>query len=188
MPNYLNVDRNRLIEPGLVQSMITLAENPRDKAIIALLYITGARPIEALMLMRGDVDLTIQEDEDQQEYVEVKLYSAKKQNVKSFSVDFRTMKLYLSYPFVNHFLAYAEAVSNLNAPLFPITRQRLHSLIYKLSGNLLCPYNFRHNRTFRLKQANVPSEDIAAFRGDHDLNTQNTYIQGKAIPRKLVIK
>lgn len=186
MPNYLNVSIKQLIEPQTVERMLAACETPRERALIALLYVTGCRPIEALKLCRKDVDLVVAENEFGQ-FCTVKLYTAKQQHVKGFNIAERRLKLFLDYPFIHYFLDYADAHTNPDAFLFPISRQKVHSWVYKYSGKLLCPYNFRHNRAYRMKQGGAMDEELYSWFGWRDSRSSSPYRTGHEMPRKVVI-
>jgi len=177
-----NVNINRTIEETEVLLMMTRIGNPRDRALLATLYLTGGRPIEIQKIKAKDINLQIEEDPN---YFSIKLSTAKLRERKGFEVRERTLEIHRNAPFADELLRYTSGLPD-DASLFNISTTRMRQIIYKASDKKVCLYSFRHSRIWKVMRG---YGDAAAmyWKGATDIRSLNPYIRAKPIGRKLDI-
>ena len=154
---------NDLLTRDEILRLIDYAENPRDRALIALLYDTGARPGEILSLRLKDVKLNRTHGE---------IYVSGKTGMRRIPIVF-------SIPYLERWLNVHPERDNPEAKLFPkiksgrggedLTEPGLVMLLKRIArragiNKRMYPYIFRHSRLTEL--ANILREhQLKAFAG-----------------------
>lgn len=177
MPIYKK-DINYIVPLDLAQSMITRARNSRDALLVALSYITGARPTEIRLLKRKDL------------WVEGGLFFIKLKTLKlgrgTFFPKDRVLKFDLEANFVKLILDSIEYMPP-EQVLIPISLRRVEQILEELSDGKLCPYNFRHSRLTKLARKGATIDELMSWKGAKDTKSVAPYIRGKPIERILEI-
>ena len=173
-------DINYIVTKADAQAMIDRARNPRDKALFALLYLTGARESELIELREKDIIASIEE-----KLVYIRLTTKKLGRVKGFVIGDRTLEIPRDAPFMDAVINWASIKPGL---LFEINESRVRQLVYEYSDNRFCPMNFRHSRLTKLSRAGASVDELMYFKGAADLKSVGSYIRAKPIGRELVIE
>jgi len=144
-----------------VEDMISRADNERDRALIAMLYITGARISEVLRLKRKDIE--IGEKEVRITITPLKIRS------KGPLIFVHTLPIPLTAPFVEHIVSYVSKIQDGEEFLFcgykkPMTRVRAWQIIKKLNQDTF-PHFFRHTRASKLAEAGADVLEIKEWLG-----------------------
>lgn len=179
-------DINQIITLTDTATAIDRSHNPRDKFLLAILYLTGARPVElAKHLKRSDFD-----DDPESTHLRVRIYTAKLQRAKGFIEPHRTLDLPKSAPFVaNIIIPYLHA--NDDDPegyLIGVTPDRIRAIVYRATKNQFCPYHFRHSRIYKLAQAGATNDQLQNWKGARDIRSISAYLAGKPIGKNLTIE
>ena len=181
MPRYA-IDINRIVTKEETQQMIYNATRARDSALVACLYLTGARPVEAAQLMSNDVSI----DEPNNLFY-IKMQTAKLGKTTDFFVPERILTISLDAPFARLFLEYVKNLRE-DCLAFPIKPGTIFTIIKKLSGGTACPYSFRHSRLTKLARENDATRDeLMYWKGARDGRSVDAYISAKPIGRRLNI-
>jgi len=174
MANY-KVDINSIVELEDAQQMINKAESIRDKFLIAILYITGARPIELTMLTSEH----IQEEESN---LIIKLFTAKLGRSKGFTPDERELEIKPSTPFFKILNEYYQLYKKWpEQPMLSISVRRMEQIIGELSDHKFCPYNFRHSRMTKLSRAGASIDQLMYWKGAKDTRSVSPYLRSKRV-------
>lgn len=155
------------------------------RALVIIMYYTGARPIEVLNIVAGD----IQKDGD---YITIQLKGFKRGLPRKVYLDFKKplVKEVFNYSksvFSEAFLFYhykANYTRTIKTKTGLVTRKyetpKLHgyfkrwfSCVYK---NGLPPYFLRHNRFSKLSEAGASLEEIRLIKGAKSFNSVYPYI------------
>ena len=171
-------DINYIASQHDVEKMLERATTDRDRFIVSVLYLTGARPSEILELKKGD----IYEDES---YIKIRLVTKKLGRSKGFTIRERTLEIDFNAPFLKHVTNWHN--TSPNELLIDITTDNLRQKIYQLSNNKLCPYHFRHSRLTKLSRNGASLDELMYWKGSKDLKSVSEYLKAKPIGRKLVI-
>ena len=170
-----NKDISHVVSESETQAMIDRTKNPRDHFLVAILYLTGARPSEVLELQQKDIE--IQEDQ-----LAIRLVTKKLGRAKGFTIRQRFLEIQKSSPFVDYILKWHSQKDGL---LLEITDSRIRQIIYKLSENEFCPYHFRHSRLTKLSRNGASLDELMYWKGSKDEKSVIEYLKAKPIGRKL---
>jgi len=145
--------------------MIDKTNNIQHKVCVALLYITGARPIEIAMLKTRD--FTINEND-----IRIFLTTKKRGINRLLIFDKNTPFVQeLIIPYINQLLKEGRE------DIFDFkTSDRIKQIVYLLSDNKLTPYSFRHNRLTQLALAGATPYELMVFKGAKSLDSISPYI------------
>lgn len=166
MPRYTKERIVEFVEEGIITPIKDISpflercKNDEEKALLILLYYTGARPIELSLLKPDDVDI----DE------------------KSVVVTIRTKKrgrarrLLLPLNKYNKFVyEYAKTQHEVLFPKF-VNPHRIRDFVYRISDGQLSPYFFRHNRMSLLAMKGADARQIKLFKGAKDIKSVEPYL------------
>lgn len=173
MPIYKK-DIQYIVPAGLAQSMIEGAGNSRDMLLVALAYLTGARPSEILLLRRSDIW-------SEKDAMHIKLHTLKLRKGTFFPHE-RELKLPLNNEFVMLVADILQPMAG-DGMLFNIGLRRVEQIFEKLSDNRLCPYNFRHTRMTKLARVGATVDELMFWKGAANLQSVAPYLRGKPIGR-----
>lgn len=170
-------DISHVVSQEEAAEMVKRAKSPRDKFLIAILYLTGARPSEVLELKQEDVDI-------QESQLVIRLVTKKLGKAKGFTIRERHLEIQKSSPFVEHIIAWA---GQKQGKLLEINDSRVRQITYELSENRFCPYHFRHSRLTKLSRSGASMDELMFWKGSKDEKSVVEYLKAKPIGRKLVI-
>jgi integrase len=174
VPKYVK-DINKEITEADAQEMINNCTNQQEKTLIAILYLTGARPIEVVALRVGDINPGANPD-----YFTIKLKTAKlRKGVYQGSVE-RTLLIPKDSPFAQMLIKEVLNVINPEAKLFGFnTPDNVKQIVYKVSNNKWCPYHFRHSRLNKLARQGMGVSELMSWKGARDVQSVSAYLRGK---------
>lgn len=177
MPRY-SVDIEHLVTKEEALKLLHGIKRLRDKAIISILYLTGARPGEILELTTDDVRVTDRE-------FEIKLTTLKQKEGK-FHVKKRTLVFHRPLPsddFIETFIEYYNTLPS--GPLFKMSDRNLRYIIErsakKILGFPLCPYNFRHTRMTEFAAEGRGIEELKYLKGATDIRSIAPYLHARKV-------
>lgn len=174
MPKYTK-DIDYIVQMDDVDNMLARGGRARDKFIVAVLYITGARPSEIRELKRQDISVT--DDE-----VIITLKTLKLGATEKFIIRDRTLTFSRrETPFIDHVIKYWETAPE---KLIPISLRRVEQIIDHLSQNQFCPYHFRHTRLTKLARQGATIDELMYWKGASSHQSVAPYLRAKPIRRK----
>lgn len=167
---------NHIVDKVEVDDMIDKAKSIRDKALIAVLYLTGARTEEVKTLKAEHIT------EDTYSY-KIKMRTVKlgRNSEHQFVLQDRILEFKKNTPFLTYILMHKE---NCKDYMFPISTTRMRQIVYKLSEDRFCPYNFRHSRMTKLAWQGAGPVDLMHWKGSLDTRSVNPYIRGKPVGKQ----
>jgi len=177
MPKYF-VDIEHLITKEEAMKMISYAKKLRDKALISILYLTGARPGEVLDLTTDDIRVSDRE-------LEIKLTTLKQKEGR-FHVKKRTLVFHRPLPsnaFIETFIDYFLSLPR--GYLFKMSDRNLRYIIERVSrdalGFPLCPYNFRHSRMTEFASEGRGINELKYLKGATDIRSIAPYLHARKV-------
>jgi len=156
----------------------------RNQALIALLWLTGARIQEILNLTKEDIII----DED---YIKIRLQTLKKrrkENENKFMISHRIVEF--SKKNNNKVIALCldileQYYNQADFKLFKIKQRQARNIINKTTQETiqkrLAPHHFRHSRFTFLAEKNIPINLLLHLKGSSDLRSIVPYLQAKHI-------
>jgi len=102
-------------------------------------------------------------------------------------VEERVLQFSQKTPFIDIVLKYWQDASE-GEKLLKIKDSRLRQIIYELSDNRFCPYNFRHSRLTKLARAGATIDELMYWKGSADERSVSEYLKAKPIGRRLKIE
>lgn len=182
-------DINYIVTLQDVEVLISRATNVRDKALVAFMYITGARPYEISKVEHDDIFM-----EGVNTLIRIPTAKLGSNADRKFTTKKRTLAFRPDTPFLEYIHMYRHSVkpiAELQASqpyIFPITPDWMKKIIYKLSNNVLCPYHFRHTRLLKLSREGATADELMAWKGSADIRSVSEYLRDKPIDREFDIK
>lgn len=165
MPTYEKNKDGIVLTPenmvDFINAVKTKTKKQRDDALLATMWITGARPIEIRQLRKRD----IYPDPEHPDYYLFILKNSKRTNNPKNKWLERTLVIHKDSPFMDYIVQYISAVNDPDARLFPISTAWIRELSYKASGDSACPYTFRHTRLTRLSWRRKTEYDLRQWKG-----------------------
>lgn len=179
-PHYLK-DINHIITKQEAIEMVSKAKNSRDRFIIAMLYLTGCRPIELVKTKAKDIMFP------GDGRVVIRLSTAKLGQRKGFYLKERVLDINESSTFVDILKSYTQGLTA-DAFLVPISCVRIRAIVYELSNNQFCPYHFRHSRLTNLARMGWGIDQLMYWKGSSDSGSVSAYLAGKPTGGKVVLE
>ena len=142
--------------------MIVNSRTLEMQALIAMLYLSGARVSEILRLTPADVNVFESE-------IMIFMPTLKKRDIVKRPIFFKR-----DAPFLDYFVKFFEERKE-QSSLFWITRQRSNYYIKKVN-TMISAHAFRHNRAQRFADGGAPSSQIKAWMGWSGWTTAEHYI------------
>lgn len=164
MPRYKKVI-DRLIELDEVQLMLNRAKTLEHKVLVALLYLTGARPAEILELKARDFQVVLTD-------LQIRLLTKKGGYSRLLPLNIELT------PYVKDLIIpWVESMKDPDSRVFTFhTTTRIQQIIYETSEGALCPYNFRHNRLTKMAMSGANMYELMAWKGAKDSNSVKQYL------------
>ena len=176
MGNYTVVDINRINKLEETEKMITKAENLRDKFLVSLFYITGARPGELRRLLPEHIT----ESDDR---VAIKVFTSKLGKAKRFVITERVLDYKKPIPFQDIIIKYWSICKKFpGIPMLNISVRRMQQIIEVLSDRTFCPYSFRHSRGTKMSIAGAGISELMYWKGATNIGSVSPYLSAKKVP------
>lgn len=162
------------IEQGRLWSYKTNMEflHCRDRALIALLYLTGGRISEVLRLEKKQVDV-----ESDDEFVILHDFRISKRRKDAIMVDHGLPRMGSLAPFTQIVLDYLKRMPRKQEKLFPISRQRAWQIVSHMTGKW-CHY-YRSQRLSYLVNLLRSSVVVQNMMGIKTGSTLSHYFKGE---------
>lgn len=192
-----NINYRRFLEEGIIdmveekhvrmamKNIVHFPFKKEAKALLIMLYYTGARTNEVLRIRAVDVS-------KEKSYVKVKIAGSKKGLPRTFYLPYRlemvkelykyTSRLYPEMPLFFHFkYHYKRRYKRKDGSIkeYVQTSDKVHYYVKKwftgvLPGSIP-PYFFRHSRFSQLTEAGLSSEEIMMLKGGRSLSSVRPY-------------
>ena len=170
MPRYKK-DINYLTQLDDSLAYITALINNIDcleyRAYIATIYLTGARPIEMSLLKRESVKIT-------DDSVLISIETAKNGYP-------RTLHFSRETPLLEGHILPFWATLNEEERAFKKHVSTYKKMIYRVSGNRLTPYTFRHHRMTKLSMLGAKDQELKYWKGARSTKSIEPYIHYSGI-------
>lgn len=150
------------ITPNDMNIMLGRLYSDEHKMALILLYITGARPAEILMLNKGDFIVSDTE-------VRIQIKTLKRGLDRTLVFD------KLSTPFI-HILIGCLGKKEEGRIFSFSSGARLRQIIDKASEKKFAPYTFRHSRHYKLAEEGATVYDLMAWKGAKKLDSVMPYV------------
>jgi len=175
MANYTAVDINRINKLEETNNMISRADNIRDKFLVAILYITGARPGELQRLKPEHII-------DSEDRISIKMFTSKLGKAKRFVIKERTLDYRKPIPFMEILMQYWNVSKAWpEVPMLNISVRRMQQIIHKLSNRTFCPYSFRHSRGTKMSEAGAGLSELMYWKGATNVSSVSPYLSAKKV-------
>lgn len=158
----LRFQRNKITYEE-TKDMIERAKSLRNKAMIALLYLTGARISEILSVKREDF---VVDEKKKMIIVNISVEKRGENWVHSVPMGFNA-------PFMTYIARWLDA--NNSGLLFPIGRIRAWRIVHQLNSDVW-PHAFRRNRGNRLIDKGASPHELMTWMGWKSISTADNYI------------
>lgn len=168
--NVEKINANTILQPGELEKLIRGAENLKFKALIILLYESGARPGEVLSAKWKDVDL----EKGDIKLISTKNNTARNNPIKESIIHLERYKQEYPYPDVqpNDFIfpSQKDRKEHFSVNYFSMVFRKLSE---KVLGRHLFPYILRHTRATELQKVLTPK--IYEKFMDHSIEMASRY-------------
>jgi len=179
MPKYKK-EINRIVNKEDAENMINNVSRLRDKFIIAIHYLTGARPSEIIELKKKDILST-------RGYILIRLSTKKLGKSNKFTLEKRVLEINKSAPFIDIILRYLDRFNDEDF-LINVSYTRVWQIIDKASNGEMTPYNFRHSRLTKLARLGASVDELMYWKGAKSIKSVAPYLRAKPIGRKFSIE
>jgi len=174
-------ERGKIITLELFEEMINKLESgSQEEALLCLLYITGCRISEALMLKISDVTI---DGED----IAINIPTLKTR--KHIKYSYRTLFIGKNTPYLKTFIRY---ISN-NTPadvftgkIFGINRFQAWNIITRVSNNQFTCHDLRHSRATILAEKGYTAFQLQAWFGWRRMDMAERYVKLSLIAREVI--
>jgi integrase len=181
-------DLKGYLEPQQVEKLISIAPNPRDALLVRILWRTGLRVSELIGIKISDID-------SENRAIVIKVLKLRKKDGKTIErrrlipVDQGTLDMMTEY------LAWRKQFPYKGDLLFPITRQRVDQIFWKLGKRAgikeigdpavskhrkLHPHHLRHSFAIHCVKRGMSVERLQRILGHQSPTTTSVYLQFSA--------
>jgi len=178
-------DLKAYLEPQQVERLITTATNPRDALLVRIPWRTGIRVSELISIRTGDIDF-------ENRAIVIKVQKMRKRDGKAIErrrlvpVDQGTLGM------VKEYLEWRKQFPYKGDLLFPITRQRVNQIFWKLGRRArikeigdpavsqhrkLHPHHLRHSFAIHCIKRGMSIERLQKILGHQSPTTTSVYLQ-----------
>ena len=162
--SYLNHNLDAAL--GYVSELMRRIDNTysmnklQHKAFLAMLYLTGSRPAELILMQKNNIQIT-----DENVFFTIKTLK------RGYD---RTIILSRNTPFMDLILEYFDSSAG---NLFSMDLSTYKKMIYKVSDNNLMPYSFRHFRlTYIAVKLGANPYELKYWKGAKDTRSVDAYV------------
>ena len=178
-------DLKAYLSPEQVAKLISVAPNPRDALLVRLLWRTGVRVSELIGIKESDIDF-------EGRAILIKVQKMRKRDGKTIErrrvipIDQGTLAL------VREYLSWRQRFPYQGDLLFPITRQRVNQLFWRLGRRAgitrvgdpaisqhtkLHPHHLRHSFAIHCVKRGMTIERLQKILGHSSPTTTSVYLQ-----------
>jgi integrase len=179
MPRY-NSDISELLYEEDVNKMFARAKSPKEAYLVAIFWITGARPSEVVELQKKDFALG-------EHTLRITISTKKLGKTNEFILRHRTLEFerpegYNSNPYIETIIRHMKVAPEVGYVL-PYTTRWAEKTINRLGmetiGKLISPYHFRHSVLSHHASKGMNTIDLMAFKGAKSINSVAPYLHAK---------
>lgn len=175
MPKYSQSNIEHIISEEEFAAMCNHARGNMARSWIIILWLTGARPGEVILLSKKDIII-------EPDRTNFKLHTTKLGTTKQFVL--RHRNLVLKIPSENKYIStlqdYLKHFRGDDSQLFVFGLKTGYNIVSNLSRNTLgltlCPYNFRHTRMTLLAEHGASEEQLKQFKGSFTTQSVRPYL------------
>jgi len=176
---YIGDKQNAELSPKLMKNFLENAKGKlieRNKALLAMVFLTGGRPNEIALMKKEDV-FDWPEDEG---FVCLRLFNSKLGKVRHFKIRERTLIISKDSALMEHIIKYAENVVEPTQKLFPLTTRRIEQIWEQTTKGYACPYTARHQRLVEVsRRTGGDLTELLNWKGSVDLKSITPYLSAK---------
>lgn len=179
MPRY-NSDISELLKESDVRAMFDRAKNAKEAYLVSILWLTAARPSEAIELKKDSFVL-------EGTILKITLVTKKLGQAKGFTIKERTLEYerpdgYGANPYIEQVIRYVGA-SRDEGFILPYTTRWCEKVINRLGmltiNKFISPYHFRHSRLSLLAANGLTTPELMFFKGAKSANSVSPYLHAK---------
>lgn len=184
MPKYKKADPSHIISRHELEDMLNVLRDPRDRALLVLLYVFGPRPSEVLEMTTEDVEVTPTS-------IVVRIPTKKIKSKDKFEVIKREIAINRPHPrdwVLEELVNYVGMMKQVNpgGRLFTYNaRQRIWDVVNRAStralGYALTPYNFRHSRLTKLARSGATVDELMYWKGARSVKSVSPYLHARPV-------
>jgi integrase len=180
MPKYSQSDIEHIVSQEEFNALYRHARSLQERAWLLILWFTGARPAELLVLVKRDI--VIEPDK-----ISFKLHTAKLGKTTEFIARQRNLVLQISSDnrLVHDLQTYLSKLKGDDSRLFTWNVKTGYNVVVyaarKALGKDLCPYNFRHSRMTLLAEAGASEEQLKRFKGSFTTASVRKYLHVRKV-------
>lgn len=161
MPIYKREIKEAVIERGEFDGYLKNVHDQNKKLILMILYLTGARPSEIILIEKKDITW-----DDQ-------MASFMIQTKKGGYL--RTLHMNRKICYINDIISILEKMPNgrinhINTPM------GIEKMVNRATLNKYSPYSFRHSRLFKIARSGATIFELMAFKGSKDSKSVMPYV------------
>jgi len=178
-------DLKGYLDPEQVGRLMAAASNPRDALLVLVPFHTGIRVTELINIRKQDIDF-------ENRAIAIKVQKMRKKDGQAFErkrvvpIDRNTLQM------IQDYLTWRKQFSYKGDLLFPITRQRVDQIFWKLGRRAgikdigdpafskhrkFHPHLLRHSFAIRCVKKGMTIERLQKILGHQSVNTTMTYLQ-----------
>lgn len=180
MPKYSS-EIDYIIDEDAFAKLFNHANTDSERTWITILWLTGARPAEALELKKKDIVFL---DDGR---VQFKLATKKLGKEGKFVVRRRhlILKIDITNRYIKAIRRHLLRVKDAESNIFFFSRRTGYNIIDRLGydalGVNICPYNFRHSRLTLLAEKGATLEELMRFKGGLTTQSVRAYIHARKV-------
>jgi len=160
--------------------MLKVAPDIQAKAWISVLWLTGARPAEALLLKIQDIVI-------EPNKTSIKVKTLKHKDTHKFTPHHRNLCVNIesTNAFVSAIYSLMKKRKDSDSRLFSIGIRTGYNMVNRAAldalGRSLCPYNFRHSRMTLLAESGASEELLKRFKGAFTASSVRPYLHVRKV-------
>lgn len=179
MPKY-SEDISIVLNEKDVSAMFSYAKSPKEAYLLAMLWITGARPSEILECKKEDFML-------EGEVLRIRLVTKKLGIAKGFTIKERVLEFERptgleANPYLEQIVRYVGGSTG-EGFILPYTTRWAEKVINRLGMNgvnkLISPYHFRHSVLSWLAAKGLTTTELMYFKGAKSPNSVAPYLHAR---------
>jgi integrase len=192
MPVYSRSDPNLVAQQSEVDALLAHTDSDSERALIRFLYLTGARPGEAVEFLYPSGWRVLDDGS-----VEATVPTLKLGKKEGFQIKKRTLVLNADTPYLKDLTLFFDNCATAYGIVgdirpFPLVNPK--AVWYRFQkaarkANLpICPYTFRHSRMTKLARFGASIDELMYWKGAEGVKSVAPYLRAKPIGRRLEIK
>ncbi len=188
MPHYRLVDKTHIMNDSEMAAMYNCTPDPRERSWLIILWLTGARPGEVIILHKKDIHI-----EPDKTSFKLQTLKLKGRTPGDFYTHHRNLVLNISsdHHYIKTLARYLACFKSDDARIFSFNIKTGFNIVHNAAvsglGFPLCPYNFRHSRLTLLAEQGASAETLKRFKGSFSDQSVSQYLHVRAVEYTLEV-